>query len=73
MRIFTSLLLALIVSSLQANDLTIVKELTKYTELKNNLYLKKMEEKRNMTMQSRDVRDDIRNYKSMKIYASLRG
>lgn len=73
MKLFTSILLALIVSSLHANDVKTLKELTKYTELKNDLYLKKIEERRNAKMQSRDARDDIRDYKSMKIYSSLRG
>lgn len=72
MRIITSILATIMAVSLQAETLEMTSELTKYTDLKNDLYIKKMTEKRNTISQDRDTRDLIRDYKALKIYASLR-
>lgn len=72
MRIISSILATVIAISLHAQTPDMTRELTKYTSLKNDLYIKKMNEKRNKTADNRNTRDLIREYEALKIYASLR-
>jgi len=62
----------IITAILGANDTNSITEVNKYTELKNSLYAKKIEDKRNLMLQNRNNRDELRNYKEMKLYATMR-
>ncbi len=68
----TLILAAIIAVSLQAETFEMTSELMKYTDYKNDLYVKMMSEKRDMIVQERDARELIRDYEALKIYASLR-
>lgn len=72
MRIITSILATVMAISLQAESVEIAYELTKITDLKNDLYIKKVEAKRDLISENRDTRELIRDYKALKIYAGLR-
>lgn len=72
MRIITSILATVMAISLQAESVEIACELTKITDLKNDLYIKKVEAKRDLISENRDTRELIRDYKALKIYAGLR-
>lgn len=72
MRLFTSILAITVAISLQAQDNSVTKELTKYTDLKNDLYIKKIKAKRDLTAENRDTRDLIRDYEARRVYASIR-
>ncbi len=72
MRIYTLILAIFIAASVQAQSLEMTNEMTKYTALKNDLYVKKMTNTRELNSEKRDTRDILREYKALKIYASLR-
>lgn len=72
MKIYTLILSVIITATLGANDTNVISVVSKYTELKNSLYAKKIEEKRNLMLQNRNSMEEIRNYRAMKLYASVR-
>ena len=72
MKINSLLLIALLTLPLAAYDYNMANELTKYSELKNDLYIKKISDKRDLIAEKRDVQESIRDYRALKLYANLR-
>ena len=64
--ILVIILLTVFSLSLQANEITLASELSKYNDMKIALKVKKLEDKRNLVSIQRDFRDRIRACQNLK-------